>query len=275
LAELEDLAQTHAETVLVCRVLAMSELAQSHLDVGDLETARHVFTQMDALVEAESLGADVREWLSRLGTMLALAGDDLVAARRWADQVEDAFWGGVSDARVHLAVGDHPAAMAALDTVVPRCPRHEVVLALLKARAVADRDEATKCASAAVELASANGLLQTVASEGAYVMELVEQAAWRVPAEWLDRLRRSMAEARTRAAPDSAGPIEPLTERERDVLRFLPSRLTVREIADELYLSTNTLKFHLRVIYRKLGVNSRAEAAEVARKMTKVRRSSA
>ncbi len=66
--------------------------------------------------------------------------------------------------------------------------------------------------------------------------------------------------------------IEPLTERERDVLRFLPSRLTVREIADELYVSVNTLKFHLRVIYRKLGVNSRAEAAEVARTMTKLRR---
>ena len=63
--------------------------------------------------------------------------------------------------------------------------------------------------------------------------------------------------------------IEPLTERERDVLRFLPSRLTVREIADELYVSVNTLKFHLRVIYRKLGVNTRAEAAEVARTMTK------
>ena len=80
---------------------------------------------------------------------------------------------------------------------MPRCVRHEVVLALLTARAVADRDEAMKYASAAVELASADGLLQTVASEGAEVIELVEQAAWRAPAEWLDRLRRAMAEARS------------------------------------------------------------------------------
>ena len=65
----------------------------------------------------------------------------------------------------------------------------------------------------------------------------------------------------------SAG-IEPLTERERDVLRFLPSRLTLQEIANELYISMNTLKFHLKVIYRKLGVSSRAEAAEVARRPT-------
>ena len=108
-----------------------------------------------------------------------------------------------------------------------------------------------------------------MASEGAEVFELVEQTAWRAPAEWLDRLRRASAETRNRRRP--AGLIEPLTERERDVLRFLPSRLTAREIADELYVSVNTLKFHLRVIYRKLGVNSRAEAAEVARTMTKLR----
>ena len=137
---------------------------------------------------------------------------------------------------------------------------------------MADRDEAMKYASAAVEMASADGLLQTVASEGAEVIDLVEQAAWRAPEEWLDRLRRLTAETRNLEAPTGPDMIEPLTDRERDVLRFLPSRLTVREIADELYVSVNTLKFHLRVIYRKLGVNSRAEAAEVARTMTKLRR---
>ncbi len=70
----------------------------------------------------------------------------------------------------------------------------------------------------------------------------------------------------------SAG-IEPLTDRERDVMRFLPSRLTLQEIANELYISMNTLKFHLKIIYRKLGVSSRAEAAEVARQMTSTRTS--
>jgi LuxR family transcriptional regulator, maltose regulon positive regulatory protein len=272
MAELAALADAPAETMLFGRILAMSELAHAHLDVGDLDTAQQVFAQTEVLVEEESLGADVRGWLTRVGTVIALAAGDLQAARRWADQVDDSFWGGVSDARVQLALGDHAAAMASLDTVVPRCIRHEVVLGLLRARAVPDRDEAAKCASAAVELASGDGLLQTVASEGPDVIELVEQAAWRVPSEWLDRLRRSMAERLTRAAPGGPGLIEPLTERERDVLRFLPSRLTVREIADELYVSVNTLKFHLRIIYRKLGVTSRAEAAEVARTMTQLRR---
>ena len=63
-----------------------------------------------------------------------------------------------------------------------------------------------KYASTAVEIASGGGLLQTVASEGAEVIELVEQAAWRAPAEWLDRLRRATAEARDRGTPTGAEP---------------------------------------------------------------------
>ena len=61
-----------------------------------------------------------------------------------------------------------------------------------------------------------------------------------------------------------------LTDRERDVLRLLPSRLTLNEIAGELFVSVNTVKFHLRVVYRKLGVNGREAAADVARSNVQV-----
>ena len=81
----------------------------------------------------------------------------------------------------------------------------------------------------------------------------------------MDRLRASLRSELARV-PAPSGLVEELTDRERDVLRLLPSRLTLREIATELFVSQNTLKFHLRVIYRKLGVNSRAEAVETARR---------
>ena len=60
--------------------------------------------------------------------------------------------------------------------------------------------------------------------------------------------------------------IEALTERETDVLRLLQGTLTVREIASMLYLSTNTVKTHAQAVYRKLGVHSRTEAVEAARR---------
>jgi len=54
--------------------------------------------------------------------------------------------------------------------------------------------------------------------------------------------------------------IECLTEREREVLRYLPTGLSRTEIAASLYVSVNTAKTHLKTIYRKLGVQSRHEA---------------
>ena len=71
-----------------------------------------------------------------------------------------------------------------------------------------------------------------------------------------------------RPAPAAAGPrwpAEPLTESETRVLRYLPTYMGAPEIAAELYLSANTVKTHLRHVYRKLGAHSRREAVQRAR----------
>jgi LuxR family maltose regulon positive regulatory protein len=59
--------------------------------------------------------------------------------------------------------------------------------------------------------------------------------------------------------------IEPLTERELEVLQLIAEGLINQEIGDKLYLSLNTIKAHTRNIYGKLGVNSRTQAAARAR----------
>jgi LuxR family maltose regulon positive regulatory protein len=58
---------------------------------------------------------------------------------------------------------------------------------------------------------------------------------------------------------------EGLSERESDVMRFLPTMLTAAEIAAELGISVNTVKAHVRAIYRKLGAERRSEAVATAR----------
>jgi LuxR family maltose regulon positive regulatory protein len=59
--------------------------------------------------------------------------------------------------------------------------------------------------------------------------------------------------------------VEELTDRELAVLRYLPSQLSQREIASELYVSLNTVKTHCKAIYRKLGVDGRKAAVQAAR----------
>jgi LuxR family maltose regulon positive regulatory protein len=61
------------------------------------------------------------------------------------------------------------------------------------------------------------------------------------------------------------GLIEPLTDRELTILRLLPAPAPQRELASALFVTTNTLRTHLRAIYRKLGAESRDDAVIRAR----------
>jgi LuxR family transcriptional regulator, maltose regulon positive regulatory protein len=63
----------------------------------------------------------------------------------------------------------------------------------------------------------------------------------------------------------SAKPAEPLSQREDEILRWLNSQLSLREIAGELCVSYDTVKTHTRHIYRKLGVSTRQQAVAQTR----------
>jgi len=69
------------------------------------------------------------------------------------------------------------------------------------------------------------------------------------------------------AEPAAAGPRPSLTDSELAVLRLLPAYLTNQEIAEALFLSVNTVKTHLRMAYRKLGVTSRRAAIAQGRRL--------
>src|SRR5215475_7563734 len=61
--------------------------------------------------------------------------------------------------------------------------------------------------------------------------------------------------------------VEPLTDREREVLRRVAQLLSTAEIASELYISVNTVKTHLKSVHRKLAVTHRREAVRRARQL--------
>ena len=90
------------------------------------------------------------------------------------------------------------------------------------------------------------------------------------PGDGFDRLARTEKLLRlraTRRAAATPAAYWELSPREIDVLRLLPSPLSQREIAAELYVSFNTVRTHTRVIFSKLGVTSRAEAVTRAREL--------
>jgi len=80
----------------------------------------------------------------------------------------------------------------------------------------------------------------------------------------LSTVKQQVGTGRVTTGPEHAI-IEPLTARELDVLRLLQTELTRNEIAQELSVSTNTVKTHTQAVYRKLGISDRRRVVERAR----------
>ena len=261
--------------VLYARLLALLELTGVRLDEGDLDRAERMFGLAANLVGTEMYGPDAHSWLARAGTVLALRSGRLGEADGWAGKVEDGFWSPVSRARVLLAQGDLHGSEHVLAGAVPRCERHSIIRDLLRYRlAVADSvrpDDEEAARALLLETARrgvAHGVVQTVAAEGPTVLAGLDSLAWQLPSPWHDRVRRAAQVAPyASVATRLANLVDPLTGRELDVLTLLPTQLTLREIADRLSISPNTLKTHLRSIYRKLDCGSRPEAADIARSL--------
>ena len=73
-----------------------------------------------------------------------------------------------------------------------------------------------------------------------------------------------------RTATDGIAPaelLEALSDREAEVLRYLPTIMSNADIASELFVSVNTVKTHVKSIYRKLGATRRQDAVRRARQL--------
>ncbi|MFE1804517.1 LuxR C-terminal-related transcriptional regulator [Streptomyces sp. NPDC059533] len=208
-----------------------------------------------------------------------------------------------AESAVHLAHGDAAAALAALDGVDAAAagrPEHAVA----RARALLAAGRADQAAEALAELPADDGLSAPVRARAcllraeAAAADGADQEARRRLAEALglarpEELRRIFAEsgpwvrralrqdpepARVHGwllsrspAPAGASPaagqpllLEPLSPRETEVLRQAARMLSTAEIAAELFVSANTVKTHLKSVYRKLSVTRRSEAVHRA-----------
>jgi len=178
---------------------------------------------------------------------------------------------GLLQARIALAAGDHHTAQehlqpAALGDLTPRAA---LVLQILLAAAAIERGDpaAASILGSALHSARHQGFLNTVITTAPQVTSyLVEHAAQLLPDQFVEQVIAAALEVRAAeadAGPSGHMPAGPLTDAEQRILMLLPTS-TYLQIADTLYISRNTVKTHLRSIYRKLGAISRSEALQRA-----------
>lgn len=142
------------------------------------------------------------------------------------------------------------------------------LLDALAGDALGDHDRAAASLARALSLAERERVHRSFLDAGAPARSLLARYRQRVPTCWsyLDELLQASAES-ARVAFPAPRLVEHLTERERTVLRYLPSLMTYEEIATDLYVSLNTVKTHAHGIFRKLGVTGRRQAVRSAREL--------
>jgi LuxR family transcriptional regulator, maltose regulon positive regulatory protein len=221
-------------------------------------------------------------WLATLEVELHLAVDDRRSARlRLAEEGIDDLRRTTSEPLAHvrlmLAEEDADGALGMLSKILEegiwgRDPASGAQAWMLHCRAshvLGRTDDAATALGRAIDLCEPEDNRRIVLDAGAPGRSLLRHYRSRIDSTWqfLDELLSARRDGATIAASLLPALIEPLSQRERDVLGYLPSMLTFVEIGSELFISVNTTKSHVRSIYRKLGVVGRRDAVSRARQL--------
>jgi LuxR family maltose regulon positive regulatory protein len=273
-------------------------MARVLLASGDDRLAAVTMQEAESLL-ADLLGqsGDVRPMITvalagRLRYWLAQGKPD--AAARWLDakgiSVEATISPGdlayhVLLARVLVDQGRLTMAQRQLERLAKimeerESPRFSIELFILQAllyQATGDGSRAETTLMQALQLAEPEGYLRLFVDHGESIIPLLEQVAGRrsAPPNLKAILSIVREEQRvTEKPPPTAGrsprtfvPFEPLKDQELQILRLMAAGLSNREIADELFLSVNTIKVYASRIYGKLGVHRRGEAVARAQEL--------
>lgn len=209
--------------------------------------------------------------------MVLLKRGDLAAAADLARTYELP----ISQARVHLAQGDPVAALALL---APFCQQMEakgwhdehlkgLVLLSVALQAHGDKDRAVGMLADALALARPGGFIRIFFDEGAPMAQLLSAAAAHgILPDYTGKLLALFAADEQKSEDISAQPpakplVDPLSQRELEVLQLMATGLSNHEIGERLFLALDTVKGHNRRIFDKLHVQRRTEAIARAREL--------
>jgi LuxR family transcriptional regulator, maltose regulon positive regulatory protein len=200
-------------------------------------------------------------------------------ARRLLAEVDagDASDAAIGLARLELASGDPGAAIRAVaaflvderQAVLPYARTEAWAIDAIARDAAHDEDGAMRALERALDLAEPRGYSGILAGYGAPLRSLLRRRVERgtghraLAAHLLSTMNDGSAAVR--AAPSAL--LEPLSDRELAVLRFLPTMMSNAEIASEMFVSVNTVKTHLKHVYRKLDVTDRRDCVRRAREL--------
>ena len=260
------------------------QMARLRLAYGDVNGAVKALHRAEQLLQVHSVTPLTRARNAAAHVQVALFQGDLPGASAWARDAGDhadvhPFYPflGLSRARLLLAQNRQAEALDCLKDRFEIATRAgwgygQIVVRVLQAAAAGQPEDALDFLIQALTWAGPGGFIRTFVDAGGALAPLLEEAALRgVMPEYVGTLLAALGgQAKVQRLTKATGVsplVEPLSEREIEVLRLVAAGLSNREIAKKLVISTGTAKTHIHNLCGKLGVRNRTEAATRAKEL--------
>lgn len=260
------------------KILMNAYVVQMHLDFaeGNIESSLHAILRAQRLLNGRQEAA--------LHAGILLASGNLAAARQWADAsgftLSDPLLCDrgpaeqVTFARIRFESGAREDAIALLERLREDAGRYDWVKRVIQVSAVlagayermGDTDRANDAIETAIRLATSERYVRSILDAGGDVETPIRSVLRRGT---LSPVERAFALDLVRASSRSDGVlpnretmpmVEPLTERQFQILQLLAAGRSNREIAAELFVAEGTVKAHVHQLYGKLMARNRIEA---------------
>jgi LuxR family maltose regulon positive regulatory protein len=264
-------------------------LAFLHQALGDEQAATHWIQQAEDMARTAPR-PQVMAQVSQHKVRLQLAQGQVSAAQRWArasgldiTQVPDysAEVAYLTLVRIVLAQGDETSLAAAVDVTTQLlqhadtqqrwgCAIEILSLQALAYQALGQVERALQALENALSMAELEGYIRRFVDEGQPMADLLTRikSEGRRMNQYVLKLLAAFKVEKLQSSVFNLQPlVEPLTERELEVLHLIAAGLSNQAIAETLFITVGTVKRHTTNIYGKLGVNSRTQAAVKAREL--------
>ena len=250
---------------------------------------------LEALAKAKKAGGDLAidyvQHIAPMEALIHLLSGKLAIARRWTDTVTDSINSGIVSStdrlstyvlsRIQFASEEYIAAINHLGLLFNHAQTAKDTLSMVRALVlqaiILDKQRKTKQAvallSQALSLAQPGGYVRSFLTHGARLEHLLMKAVKRgISTPYTHRLLTAFqTEPRSseKKSNDDFPQVleETFSGRELQILRLMTTHLTRSQIAQQLLISENTVRTHLKNIYQKLGAHTRAEAIFRAREL--------
>jgi LuxR family maltose regulon positive regulatory protein len=253
-------------------VIAQVFLVRLKLAQGDMAGAAAILAEADQSVRQYNFVLRMPE-VAAVQVLTLLRQGNLTAAAHVAETHQLPL----SQARVHIAQRNPSAALAVLETyrkhVEAKGWKDEqlkaMILQVIAFHANDEMEKAVQVLNEALALAEPGGFIRLFIDEGLPMAQLLSEAAAQgiMPGYIAKLLAASEAEKQTTVVNSSQPLVEPLSQRELEVLQLIAQGLSNDEIGKRLFLALDTVKGHNRRIYDKLQVQRRTEAVARAREL--------